>query len=520
MRLHDMLEYRARLQPSAPFARMGDQQLTYAEGDRCANQIAHALLGAGLGRGDRFGVLAKNSIESILLYYGASKAGVVPVPLNYRLAPPEWQYILEDAGAKLVVARGEYAAALAPVRSKLGAVQSWIGLATDAEGWTRWDDFLGSQPTTAPDVAVESDWDLYQMYTSGTTGRPKGAVLSQRAVCSNLHQGALAIGGKPGERWLIVAPIYHAAAALTSFMGVQAGGTLVVHEDFAPAAAVGALAEDDIAVSLLVPAMIQACLMLVPGVEDRSYDRLRMIIYGASPIAEKTLADAMRVFDCDFIQGYGMTETTAAATYLFPEDHRRALDGEAKLLLSAGRALVGTEVRIVDRDDRPLPVGSVGEVAIRGPQLMSGYWNRPEDSAKALRGGWMHTGDAGMLDDEGFLYIQDRVKDMIVSGGENIYPREVEEVLFQHPAIADAAVIGVPHEKWGESVLGIVVLREGQTATPEEIIAYCKGKLGGYKCPRAIEFIDVLPRNPSGKVLKRELREPYWQGQGRRVAGS
>jgi acyl-CoA synthetase (AMP-forming)/AMP-acid ligase II len=226
----------------------------------------------------------------------------------------------------------------------------------------------------------------------------------------------------------------------------------------------------------------------------------------------------MEVFKCDFTQGYGMTETTSALTFLNAEDHRRALSEKPGLLLSAGRPLIATEVRVVDENDRPVPTGSIGEVVGRGPQLMRGYWNLPEASAEALRGGWMHTGDAGIIDEEGYLYIQDRVKDMIVSGGENIYPREVEEVLYQHPAVAEAAVIGIPDDKFGEAVKAVVVLRAGGTADADTIMDFCKGRLAGYKRPRSIDFAAALPRNPSGKVLKKDLREPYWKGHTRRVS--
>jgi len=517
MRLHDGLEYHARIRPDAEFATMGERSLRYAEADAAANRIAHALEASGLEKGDRAVFLAKNCLEFLLFFYGASKAGVVPVPLNYRLAGPEWSYIVNDSGARLVIARGELVGALDAVRDELPHVKRFVALGAEARGWEPWEEWLQGRPATPLDRLVSTEDDLYQMYTSGTTGRPKGAVLTQRAVTSQLQQATLAFDGRAGERALIVAPLYHAAAAITAFVTIQNAGTAYVQEDFVPAEVVRALSEERIAVALLVPAMIQFCLVGVPDVAARRFDHLRLVVYGASPIAEQTLRRALEVFGCSFLQGYGMTETTAAATYLLPEDHARALDGRPELLLSAGRALLGTEIRIVDEDGRPLPAGEVGEVAVRGPQLMRGYWNLPESTKEALRGGWMHTGDAGALDAEGYLFIRDRVKDMIVSGGENVYPREIEEVLFQHPAIADVAVIGVPDERFGEAVKAVAVLRAGASATGDELIAFCEGRLAGYKRPRSVDFVAVLPRNPSGKVLKRELREPHWQGRTRGV---
>jgi acyl-CoA synthetase (AMP-forming)/AMP-acid ligase II len=517
MLLHDTLDYRAREQPGQEFAVEGARSLSYDEARRGANRIAHALVATGLAPGDRVAILSKNSIEYALFYYGCSKAGVVPVPLNYRLAPPEWSYILNDAGARLVVAQDALARALEPVRDELTGVKRCVAMGGDVAGWERFDAFLAGQPDTAPDRRVSPDSDLYQMYTSGTTGRPKGAVLTHRAVMAQLQQAAIGFSAVPGERSLIVAPMYHAAAGVTTFVTVQAGGSLFIQEDFAPAAVVRALSEERIGLALLVPAMIQFCLVAVPDVASRRYDSLRLIVYGASPIAEQTLRRAIEVFGCDFVQGYGMTETTAAATYLLPADHRRALAGEPKLLLSAGRPLIGTDLRIVGEGGRSLPPGQIGEIAVRGPQLMRGYWNLPEATAEALRDGWMHTGDAGSLDDEGYLFVQDRTKDMVVSGGENVYPREVEDVLYQHPAVAEAAVIGVPDAKWGEAVKALVVAKPGQTVTAEELIEFCNGRLAGYKRPRSVDFVDALPRNPSGKVLKRELREKYWAGHTRRI---
>ena len=515
LRLHDTLDYRAREHADEAFAIQGGRRVSYGDAVEVSNRWANALIAEGLQPGDRVAYLSKNSIEHVLFYYAASKAGVVPVPLNYRLAPPEWSFILNDAGAKILVASPEFAASVD--REALTSVKRFFSVGGASEGFDSFETFGAGGDVAAPDLEVDSEWDVYQMYTSGTTGRPKGAVIQQRALGAQLHQVLMAFGGGPGDRTLIVAPLYHAAAAICSFSAVQMGGTLMIHEDFVPAEAVRAMSEDRIRMALLVPAMIQFCLTAVPDVKKRDYSKLELIVYGASPIAEQTLRDALETFECDFLQGYGMTETTAVSTYLYPEDHRRALAGRSELLLSAGRAVLGTRVRIVDGDDRPVPNGTIGEVVLRGPQLMRGYWNRDEASSEALRGGWMHTGDAGILDDDGYLYIQDRVKDMIVSGGENVYPREIEDVLFQHPGIADAAVIGIPDDKWGESVKAIVVKAPGEDPSAEEVLAFCKGKLGGYKQPRSVDFIAELPRNPSGKVLKKELREPYWKGRERNV---
>lgn len=484
MRLHDFLDYHARERGEAEFATQGHRRLTYREALAVTHRLAHAFMSAGLQRGDRIAVLSKNSIEFVLLYFAASKVGVVPVPLNYRLVPGEWRYIVHDAGAKLFLVEEGFLDAVDTIRSALPTVERFVALGEGrTAGWEDYHQWVSAQPTTPPAQEITADQALYQLYTSGTTGHPKGAVLTQRAVTTHLMQVGVACPIQPGE-------------------------------------VVRALREERIGVATLVPAMIQACLTAVPDVAHHRYPHLRVMHYGASAMAEQTLRRAMDVFHCDFLQGYGMTETTLVMTALSPSDHRRALAEKPSLLLSAGRAVLGTEVRIVDAHDRPVPHGTLGEIVARGPQLMQGYWNQPETTAEALRGGWMHTGDAGVMDEEGYLYIHDRIKDMIVSGGENVYPRVVEEVLFQHPAIADAAVIGVPDDRWGEAVKALVVVRQGMAISAEELIGFCRAKLGGFERPRSVDFVDALPRTPSGKVLKRVLREPYWAGHERRVGGA
>ncbi len=521
MRLHDYLDYHAREHADIEFAVLGDRSVTYAEALAEANRLANAFVSAGLEAGDRVAFLSKNSIEYPLLFYAAAKAGVVPVPLNYRMAAPEWVYVMNDSQAKMLVASAAYVGVVDGFRSELKGVQRYVAIdAGVTEGWDDYRQSVADQPPTPPDRVITDDDDVYQMYTSGTTGHPKGAVLTHRAVTSQIAQIAVVYSGTPGDRMLIVAPLYHAAAAITAFATVCLGGTMYIQEDFNPLEVVRALSEERIVRTTLVPAMIQACLVFIPDIGERRYDDLERISYGAAPIAEETLRRAAQAFKCEFVQAYGMTETTAILTYLLASDHERALKDEPNLLLSAGRPLLGTEIRIVDEDDNPVPNGTIGEIIARGPQIMRGYWNIPDETAEALRGGWLHTGDAGTMDDEGYVYVQDRVKDMIVSGGENVYPRVVEDVLFQHPAVADAAVIGVPDKQWGETVKAIVVLRAEATATEEEIMDFCRGKLGGYERPRSVDFVSTLPRNPSGKVLKRQLREPYWAGHKRRVAGA
>jgi len=524
MRLHDALFYHAREQPDAEFAVQGARRLSYAAARDAVCRIANALLAAGVRPGERAALLAKNCLEYPLCYYGASLAGVALVPVNYRLAPPEVAHVLADSEAALVIAGREYTATIDGIAADLPLLRRRIVLAeAPPVGWEAFAGWIAAQPATPPAVEVTPDCDLYQMYTSGTTGRPKGAVITQGAVQANLAQIKLGLDLRRGDRSLVVAPLFHAAAVFTTFSVVQIGGSLVLHEEFEPTRVLRALREERIAYAVLVAAMLLACLNTA-GETPLSFPDLRLILYGASPITAETLRRAAAFFGCGFQQAYGMTEATVAVSFLSPADHTLALSERPELLLSAGRPVAGTEVRVVDAAGRPLPPGQTGEIAVRGPQLMRSYWRLAEATAEALRDGWLHTGDAGMIDQDAYLYVQDRVKDMIVSGGENIYPREVEDALMQHPAVADAAVIGVPDARWGETVKAILVRRAdieiAEEALAAEITGFCRKRLAGYKLPRSIEFRAELPRNASGKVLKRELREPYWARQARRVAGA
>jgi acyl-CoA synthetase (AMP-forming)/AMP-acid ligase II len=518
--LQDILNWQAHQDPRAEVARdTWGTILTRGDLRARANRFAQALLAAGLGPGERIAVVAKNCLDYLSLYLGAAKSGTVIVPLNYRLAPGEWTYIVNDAEARLLLARDPYADAVHAVQDELKSVEHFVALgAATPEGWLDFESWTGAQPSAEPVVDLDPADDVIQMYTSGTTGLPKGVVLTHHSVTTHLTQLRVCTQAVAGTRLQVAVPFYHVAAAVGSLNTLCSGGSLYLHEEFVPDEVVRVLDEEGIGTTFLAPAMIQALLNFVPDVAERSYRDLRLIFYGAAPIAEETLRRAIEVFGCEFAQGFGQTEATGMLTYLTADDHQRALSGERpELLRSCGRAAPATDLKILDEAGVEQPPGSTGEIVARGPQLMRAYWKLPESTAATLRDGWLHTGDAGYLDEEGYLYIQDRIKDMIVSGGENVYPAEVEQVLFQHPGIADAAIIGIPDDRWGESVHAVVQLKPGHEVGAEELIDFCRPLLAGYKRPRSVEFIDLMPRNASGKVLKKDLRAPYWEGRERAV---
>ena len=527
MRLHDFLDYWAREQPEVAFAQHGSRQVTYAEAAVGANRLANGLIQAGIQSGDRVAVLSKNSIEYALLYFAASKAGAVVVPLDPRLTPSQWQYSLNNAEVRLLFCTAEFRAAVDAMRTDLDTVKTFILLngigdeATDnSSGWLAYSNWIAKEEPVAPDRLVKETDSLYQLYTSGTTGRPKGVVMSQRAVVQHLIQLDLAFQSRPGERWLALAPFFHTSGTTAViFLGAYSGGSLYIQDTFTPKGVIRALAEENISVAILVPAIIRACLATIANDTRPNFANLRLLAYGGAAIAETTLRQAMDVFACDFVQVYGITETIAVS-HLTPEDHRRALRDESDRLTSAGRPFVGTEIRIVNELNEPLPAGETGEIVTRGPQVMAGYWRNPEATAAALQDGWFYTGDVGYLDEAGYLYILDRLKDVIVTAGRNVYPGMVENVLSQHPAIRDVAVIGVPDAQTGEAVKAVVVLKDEASATEQTIIDFCEDQLGAFQRPTSVDFINALPRNTLGKVLKGTLRDRYWAGRGRRIGAA
>jgi fatty-acyl-CoA synthase len=513
----DIVRRNNTLRPHQVAMTFGGHAYTYAALSERVNRAANALRGLGIGKGDRVAVLALNCNQYVELYFANGKIGAVTTPLNYRLTGTELEFIINNSEAVALVVDQEHVGRIAELKHLLPTVRHYICIGGQHQGYLDYEAWIAAASPTDPPAAVGETDLLWQMYTSGTTGRPKGAMISHRALLANTMQVAFEFPISPGDRSLIVAPLYHAAAVINTMVTLAQGGTIVVKPQFNPFEILQTFSDEGITHALLVPAMILFMLQL-PGIAQADFGGLKYVIYGASAIPVEVLRQAIRIFKCKFVQGFGQTESTAVLTVLRPEDH--VLEGppeKVRRLQSCGRELFGCEVRVVNERGEPVKPGEVGEVIARGPNIMTGYWKLPEATAETLRDGWLHTGDLGTIDEENYIFIVDRIKDMIVSGGENVYPREIEEVLFAHPAVADAACIGVPSEKWGEEVKAIVVLKPGQQATAEELVKYCGERLAGFKRPRSVEFRDALPKNPSGKVLKRELREPYWKDKARRV---
>ncbi len=493
--------------------RYGGDDLSYAEFDARASRVAQGLLALGLEPGTRIASLMKNNAAFYELLFGASKAGMVLVPVNWRLAPPEIEYIVKDSGAEALFVGAEYRGLAAGLLDRLPGVATVIsidGPHGDSPGYADWRD---GQRRDDPGLPLRGEDTVVQMYTSGTTGHPKGTELTNANLTLEVEVGADGMNWSDRDVSLVVMPQFHIAGTAWGLIGLSMGARNVVLHDVDPAEILRLIERERVTRMFVVPAVILFMLQ-TPGCAETDFSSLDRIVYGASPINEGLLRQAQATIGCHLVQVYGLTETTGAITLLSPEDHR---SDDPKRLLSCGRPLRTVELRVVDPEGNDLPPGEVGEVICRTPLNMKGYFNNPEATAKALRDGWFHTGDAGYLDADGYLYIHDRVKDMIVSGGENIYPAEVESAIFDHPGVADVAVIGVPDPKWGETVKAIVVRAPDADVDERAIVDHAAERIARYKLPTSVDFVDELPRNPSGKILKRELRKPFWEGQGRAV---
>ena len=515
----EIVQHQARVKPQALAYRCGDRRWTYADIERDTNRIANTLAAMGIVAGDRVAALTKFHVESLLLTVAAAKLGAVCMPVNWRLAPGEVRYIVDHGGAKLMMADRGFLSLVD--RAGMPTLQQVVVTDGAHDGLPGFHDWFAAGADHFDPVAAQPEDPMLQLYSSGTTGLPKGVVLSHAGLAYNCRLGVEV--WKVDEHSVIgnALPTFHIAGANMALFALYSGATGSSYPDFDPGAYIDAIGAHGITHTFVVPAMILFMLQS-PKARQGDYHTLKLMAYGGSPISDRVLTDAMDVFGCGFMQVYGLTEIAGSATFLVPEDHQTS-GPKARLLRSAGTPIPGARIRVVDPATlQDLPEGQTGEVLIESRGNMIGYWRNPEATAAAFpegrnaNGGWFRSGDGGYLDG-GYLYINDRIKDMIISGGENIYPAEIENTLMQHPGVADGAVIGVPDEKWGESVKACVVRRPGSTATEREIIDWMRERLAHYKCPKSIDFVEALPRNPSGKLLKRILREPYWQGKTRGV---
>jgi long-chain acyl-CoA synthetase len=496
----------------------GERRRNWREVGERVPRLAAAIRALGGDIGDRVAVLSLNSDRYLELYLAAGWSGTVIVPLNIRWSPLENEDAMRDCRANILFVDK----AFAPVGAALAKAIPDLKLvyADDGEtpaGMESYEALIARHPPI-PDAMRDSADLAGIFYTGGTTGRSKGVMLSHGNLMANA-MNALGEGlWPPSAIYLHAAPMFHLANGAAMYSVLLSGGSNVIVQGFTPDGVAGAMQKERVTDVLLVPTMIQ---MFVDHPSLAAYDlsALKNIAYGASPISEAVLNRAMKALPhVQFIQAYGMTELSPIATILHWKEHIG--DGRAKgRQRAAGRATLGCEVKIVDGDDNTVANGTVGEIAVRGDNVMMGYWERPEETARAVVDGWMHTGDGGYMDEDGFVYVVDRVKDMIISGGENVYSAEVENALAQHPAVAQCAVIGIPSERWGEQVHAVVVTRNGTGATPEELIEFCKTLIAGYKCPRSVDVTATpLPLSGAGKILKRELRKPFWENRERRVS--
>jgi long-chain acyl-CoA synthetase len=518
-----LIRHLARLQPDHEMLVLGDERRTWYQEYEAACRVAQAAARDGLAVGDRIAFLDRNGVAYFDFLFGGSFIGAVNVAVNWRLSPSEMAAIIDDSTAPVLAIHADYLPALAAMSSDLPTVRRIVVIdggahppvddprAVSFEAW------IEGCPAEDPGHVGAPDEVSMQLYTSGTTGLPKGVMLTNANLSTAVSAAGETFHISDDTVSLVAMPLFHIGGSGWALCAMSRGGRSIILRDVDPVVLLELVASEGITEMFLVPAVLMI-LLVTPTLAETDLSSVRLIFYGASPISEDVLVKCMSAFGCGFCQVYGMTETTGAITSLPFEEHDP--DGPRRgLLRSAGKPFTSVEVRIVDTDTgMDAALGEVGEVWTRSRYNMAGYWGKPEETAATIDGdGWLRTGDAGYFDSEGYLYLHDRIKDMIVSGGENIYPAEVENVLLSHIAIVDAAVIGVPDEKWGETVKAIVVLDAAANLDQDSVIAHCRANLAHYKCPTSVEAVDALPRNPSGKILKRELRAPYWAGEQRAI---
>ena len=517
--LGDIPRHHARVRPAHVALAFEGRETTFEALDAQSNQVAAALIAAGVEAGDCIAYFGKNSDHYFELLFGVVKIGAVITPIGWRLSAEEAAYIIDDAQAHFIFVGPECIATAEEAVAKTGARPAIVAMEAGAHAHPVYQAWRDEHPKEDRRLPVRPEDTALLLYTSGTTGRPKGVMLASANILRSRRALSEAKMGwnewQEGEVSYCAMPVAHIGGTGWCLVGLINGVKNVVARDFNPIEALEVIPRERIAKTFMVPAALQFVIRM-PRVREIDYSSLTHILYGASPMPVDLLRECMEVFGCKFVQQYGMTETTGTVTYLPPQDHDPKGN---KRMRSAGLPMPGLEMAIFDAEGKRLGPNEVGEIATRSAANMKGYWRKADATAATIdKDGWLRTGDAGYIDEDGYIYIQDRIKDMIITGGENVYPAEVENAVHGHPHVAEVAVIGVPDETWGESVKAIVVPNPGVTPDAADIIAFARSRIAHFKAPRSVDFLATpLPRSASGKILRRQLREPYWAGKDRRV---
>jgi len=515
----------------------GNKHWTYQEFCSRIHQLSRCLKGFGLKKDDKVAILHPNCHTFLEAYYAIPQIGAISVPINTRLSPREIAFILQDSESKVLIADVMFKNQLDPIQKEIRGIKKilWTGedpgnsSPPDPHGRTRknhsvdlnYEKALQQEDAGALPAPPTNGEDIAQIYyTSGTTGRPKGVMLSHKNVTTHAIGTIAELHLTDSDVWVHVAPLFHLADAWATWAVTWVGGTHVLVREFDARAVLETIQREKVTLTNLIPTMLNL-MVNHPDTGKFDYSSLRVLLSGGAPIAPEVVRKVVKTFKCDYIQTYGMTETSPYLTLSILKEHLRKLsdDDQLRFKSKTGREFIGVNLKVVDEQGKEIKKDEkeVGEIIVKGDIVTKGYWKLPEETKKSIKEGWLYTGDMAVIDEEGYVTIVDRKKDMILTGGENVYSTEVENVLYMHTAILECAVVGIPDQKWGEAVKAIVVLKPGQRATEQEIIQFCKGKIAHYKAPKSIDFVDALPRTGSGKIHKKNLRDKYWEGYEKKV---
>jgi len=519
--IDDMPRKHAKLSPNKECMVFEQYRFTWRELDERVNRLANGLVSMGLKRGSHIAILAQNSHRYMEYYYALARAGMVTVPLNWRLSNEEMLYVLDHSESVAFLVGEEYIETVKALRPNLPRIRHYISIDGSVEEMKDYETLLSESSPAPHEGPHDEDAMFMLMYTGGTTGLPKGVMISNRNLMTATLGCILSLRNSADKdeemSTLMILPMFH--IAIWPILAVHyVGGKAVINKRFDLVYVLETLQRERVAHMNMVPT-IAAFMLQFGNLEKYDLSSLRGLTYAGSPMPFEVLMKLKEQFPkLDFGQGYGLTEASPLVSMLDDKDHRRTeTEKDRKRLTSAGREGLTVEARVVNENDKDVKPGEIGEIIARGKNIMLGYWKNPELTAQTLRGGWLHTGDMATVDEDGYIYIVDRKNDMIITGGENVYPREVEDVIFKHPAVLECAVVGAPDKVWGESIKAVVALKPGTTATEEEIIALCKKHLAGYKKPKSVDFVDALPKTPIGKIMRRKVKEKYWEGRDKKI---